>query len=100
MLVVSLRDYSVPLHGDQRFIPVRSNETRLLACFLEYEPASVVVHDILHELEPDGWATRVSHFRKLRLAPGDLVAQMEACGFEARSEAGVRGLVRLVANKL
>jgi len=97
--VVSLRDYSVPLLGDQRFVPVRSDQTRLLTCFLEYEPASVVVNDILHELTPAGWTTRVSHYRKLRLAPGQLAAQMEATGFKVQSEAGVRGLVRLVARR-
>ena len=47
--VVSLRDFSVPLLGDQRFIPVRSDDTRLATCFLEFEPTHVVVHDILHE---------------------------------------------------
>lgn len=97
--VVSFRDYSVPLLGDQRFIPVRSDEARLLTCFLEYEATSVLVHDILHERAADGWTTRVSHYRKLRLATGHLVARMESAGFEVRREAGVRGLVRLVATK-
>jgi SAM-dependent methyltransferase len=66
--VVSLRDYSVPLLGDRRFIPVRDDDMRLLNCFLEYEEASVVVNDILHERIADAWTTRVSHYRKLRLA--------------------------------
>jgi hypothetical protein len=95
--VVSLRDYSEPLLGDQRFIPVRGDDMRLLTCFLEYEATSVLVHDILHERTADGWTTRVSHYRKLRLATGELLALMESGGFEVRREAGVRGLVRLVA---
>jgi SAM-dependent methyltransferase len=97
--VVSLRDYSQPLMGDQRFIPVRSDDTRLLTCFLEYEATSVVVHDILHELTVEGWTTRVSHYRKLRLAIGNLAAQMQSAGFAVRREAGVRGLVRLIATR-
>jgi 2-polyprenyl-3-methyl-5-hydroxy-6-metoxy-1,4-benzoquinol methylase len=97
--VVSLRDYSEPLLGDQRFIPVRSDNTRLLTCFLEYESKSILVHDILHERTADGWAMRVSHYRKLRLAIGELLALMESAGFEVRREAGVRGLVRLVATR-
>src|SRR5262247_4082601 len=32
--VLSFRDYSVPLEGDARFIPVRSDERRILTCFL------------------------------------------------------------------
>jgi hypothetical protein len=39
---------SVPLIGEQRLIPVRNDETRILTCFLEYEPEAVLVHDILH----------------------------------------------------
>jgi len=89
----------VPLLGDQRFIPVRSDDTRLLTRFLAYEASGVVVHDILHERTADGWTTRVSHYRKLRLAIHHLVAQMESAGFEVRSEAGVRGMVRLVATR-
>jgi hypothetical protein len=30
---------------DQRFIPVRADEVRILTCFLEYHAAHVTVHD-------------------------------------------------------
>lgn len=99
MFVVSMRDYTVPLLGEQRFIPVRSDDRRLLTCFLEYEATSVVVYDILQELTGAGWTTRVSHYRKLRLAVDQLVADMKTSGFEVRREAGVGGMVRLVAIK-
>ena len=68
--VLSFRDYSVALEGEARFIPVRSDERRILTCFLEYEEDTVVVHDILHERAGDAWETRVSSYRKLRLAAG------------------------------
>ena len=55
VFVMSFRDYSVPLIADQRFIPVRNDNTRILTCFLEYEPEAVVVHDILHEHRTNGW---------------------------------------------
>lgn len=45
MLVISLRDYTVPLTGDDRLIHVRGDETRALTCFLEYEPQFVRVHE-------------------------------------------------------
>ena len=35
--VLSFRDYSEPLLDEARFIPVRSDERRILTCFLEYE---------------------------------------------------------------
>jgi SAM-dependent methyltransferase len=99
VFVVSFRDYSVPLRDDQRFISVRNDDNRILVCFLEYEPQSVVVHDIVHERTPDGWQTRVSHYRKLRLSPESLIARFESSGFSVRREAGMRGMVRLVAQK-
>jgi hypothetical protein len=99
MFVVSFRDYSVPLVGDQRFIPVRSDDTRILTCFLDYEPEAVVVHDILHERTTNGWQTRVSHYCKLRLSPESLLASLQSHGFDVRREAGMRGMIRLVARK-
>lgn len=97
--VVTLRDYSVPLVGDRRFIPVRSDDTRLATCFLEYEPTHVVVHDILQERTAHGWNLRVSHYRKLRLAPKQLADQIAASGFEVRIQPVAKGLLRLVAMK-
>ena len=97
IFVISLRDYSVPLLEDERFIPVRSDDNRILTCFLEYEPEAVVVHDILHQRTPEGWQTRVSHYRKLRLSPQHLIASLESRGFSVRCETGMRGMVRLVA---
>jgi SAM-dependent methyltransferase len=98
-LVVTFRDYSVALEGDRRFIPVRSDESRVLTCFIEYEPQAVIVHDIVHERAAQGWQTRVSHYRKLRLSPERLADRLRRIGFEVRSEAGARGMVRLVARK-
>lgn len=100
MFVVSFRDYSLPLIGDQRFIHVRSDDTRILTCFLEYEPETVIVHDILHQRTPEGWQARVSNYRKLRLSPEHLVASLQSNGFNVRREAGMRGMVRLVAQSV
>lgn len=99
VLVISFRDYSVPLRGEQRFIPVRGDASRILTCFLEYAPEAVLVHDILHERTANGWETRVSHYRKLRLSPEHLVTRLEENGFEVRRESGMRGMVRLVAQR-
>jgi SAM-dependent methyltransferase len=93
---LSFRDYSVPLKDEARFIPVRSDERRILTCFLEYEEDTVVVHDILHERAGDAWQTRVGSYRKLRLAPERVVASLETIGFETRVEQGARGMVRVI----
>ncbi len=96
-VVFSFRDYSQPLLEEQRFIPVRSDERRILTCFLEYEEDTVVVHDILHERGGDAWETRVSSYRKLRLSPDRVVGSLETSGFDVRREAEARGMVRVVA---
>ena len=94
--VISFRDYSEALVDERRFIPVRSDERRILMCFLEYEEDTVVVHDILHERAGDAWETRVSSSRKLRLSPERVIGSLESFGFEIRREPGMRGMVRLV----
>lgn len=95
--VATFRDYSSPLEGDRRFILVRSDDTRVLTCFLEYAPATVVVHDVLHERASDGWSMRVGHYTKLRLDVARLVDRMQAARLTVRREAGARGMVRLEA---
>ena len=97
--VLSFRDYSEPLEGDARFIPVRSDERRILTCFLEYEEDTVLVHDILHERAGDAWETRVSSYRKLRIAPERVIASLETIGFETRREQGAPGMVRVIGKR-
>jgi len=94
--VLSFRDYSEALLDEKRFIPVRSDERRILTCFLEYEEDNVVVHDILHERQGDAWEKTVSNYRKLRLTPERVISSLESFGFATRREQGVRGMVRLV----
>jgi hypothetical protein len=96
-LIASFRDYTVARLGEERFIPVKADDQRILTCFLEFEDATVAVHDIVHERSADGWRTQVSAYRKLRLDPRELVEALSRVGFEARFEAGVRGMIRLVA---
>jgi 2-polyprenyl-3-methyl-5-hydroxy-6-metoxy-1,4-benzoquinol methylase len=97
--VLTFRDYSTALTAEKRFIPVRSDENRILTCFLEFAEHHVTVHDLLHEREAHGWSTRVSSYRKLRLDPAWLVGNVEARGFEVRRDAGPSGMVRLVATR-
>jgi SAM-dependent methyltransferase len=99
LLVLSFRDYSLPLEGDRRFLAVRSDETRILTCFLEHEATRLRVHDVLYERGADGWSLRVSSYPKLRLDPDELLRSLQDRGLETRREAGLRGMLRLVARK-
>jgi SAM-dependent methyltransferase len=99
--VITFRDYTEPLVGDKRFIPVKSDDERLMTCFLEYSPGYVTVHDILQEREGgSGWQLRVSTYRKLRLSPAWVGAALEARGLSVRVEPGFYGMVRVVATSV
>ncbi|HEX4286191.1 MAG TPA: class I SAM-dependent methyltransferase [Terracidiphilus sp.] len=96
-LIATFRDYTVARRGEERFIPVQADDARILTCFLEFEDATVAVHDIVHERLAEGWQVRVSAYRKLRLDPHELMKTLGRVGFEARVETGLRGMIRLVA---
>lgn len=97
VFVVTFRDYSTALTGTRRFIPVRSDEDRILTCFLEYSEDAVTVHDILHERTGSQWTMQVSSYRKLRLSPDWIVRSLESQGLSVRREAGMAGMVRVIA---
>ncbi len=97
--VASFRDYTSPLPGEERFIPVRSDDDRILTCFLEYGADCVTVHDLLYERNGSGWQQRVSAYRKLRLSPQWVADALRAIGFAVRTERGLAGMVRIVADK-
>jgi SAM-dependent methyltransferase len=101
LFVATFRDYvSAPLQGDRRFIPVRSDENRILTCFLEYGEDTVTVHDLLHERANGQWQQRVSSYRKLRLQPEWVVAKLGERGLEARTRPGSGGMTMVVATKV
>lgn len=98
MFAATFRDYaSKTLEGNERFILVRRDENRILTCFLEYGTDHVTVHDVLTQREDGRWIQSVSSYPKLRLAPGWVIAKLEALGLAARLETAPSGMVRIVA---
>lgn len=96
-LVVTFRDYTRPLAGDARFVPVRSDAQRIHTCFLEEHGERMAVYDLVHERDGASWRLRVSSYAKLRIAPDWMVQAIERAGLAATLEAGPRGMIRLVA---
>ncbi len=76
---------------------MRADEHRILTCFLEYSDTTVRVHDVLHERVASNWQLRPSSYLKLRLSPEWVVNALAARGFSVRREAGLGGMVRVVA---
>jgi SAM-dependent methyltransferase len=100
VFAATFRDYaSRPLRGDDRFIPVRSDENRILTCFLEYSADRVTVHDLIHEREKDRWRQRVSSYPKLRLHPERVVERLTKLGFLVGLDIGMSGMVRVMGTR-
>jgi SAM-dependent methyltransferase len=95
--VAAFRDYTHLPSGDARFIPVRSDTKRIHTCFLEGEQDRVLVHDLVHELQDDVWALRVSHYQKLRLPPDFVTRSLEEHGLDVVNGKGPRGMVQIEA---
>lgn len=68
ILILSFRDYSVELLDVDRFIPVKSDNNRILTCFLEYQKSHVVVTDLLYEKENNEWKQKISSYKKVRIS--------------------------------
>ena len=100
MFVATFRDYvSAPLAAERRFIAVRSDEERILTCFLEYGKEHVTVYDLLHERDGSRWQQRLSSYPKLRLAPQWVLAKLAGLGFTVRRDIGAGGMVRIAATR-
>lgn len=98
LFVATFRDYeSTPLQGDARFILVRSDEERMLTCFLDYADTTVTVHDLLHQREGGSWRLRVSSYPKLRLSPQWVVEQLSGLGLSVRRDMAPGGMIRITA---
>jgi SAM-dependent methyltransferase len=97
--VLSFRDLSEDRYGLERFLPIRGDSERIMMCFLEYEPDTVVVHDLIYIRQGEGWDLRKSCYRKLRLSVSWVISQLAAQGFQLLSEEQTAGVWILVASR-
>jgi 2-polyprenyl-3-methyl-5-hydroxy-6-metoxy-1,4-benzoquinol methylase len=98
-LVISFRELISELKGEERFIPVRSDSTKILTCFLEYFPGHVIVHDILHEWQSGKWIQKVSSYPKLRLSEADITTMAERNNLKILSAQRLNGMTYLIGQK-
>jgi SAM-dependent methyltransferase len=100
VFVITYRDLTKELFGTDRFIPVRSDENKILTCFLEFENQdSVMVHDLVYTRQDSGWSLGKSSYRKLRLGIDWVREELSRAGFDILSEDLSRRLVGLAAVK-
>ncbi len=100
ILILTFRDYfSSELGGSQRFIPVRSDETRIFTCFLEYFENHIEVYDLLYTKEDAGWKFSASSYPKLRLNPKSVIDELDKSGFASVSNEFENGMIKIVAKR-
>jgi len=99
-LVLTFRDLSTELVDLDRIIPLHASDGLVMACFLEYEPSTVKVHDLIWARQHDGWHFRKGVYRKLRLAPPAVTTRLERAGFAVERHAAPAGMVALVGVRM
>lgn len=97
--VITLRDLSHELSELNRFITVKSDENIIFTCFLEYEPNTVKVHDLIYKKEHDSWKLHKSFYRKLRLSKQWIEKQLEEMGFSKIESSINNGLITITVTK-
>ncbi len=97
--IITFRDLSSELSELDRFIPVKSDENIIFTCFLEYEPETVKVHDIIYRKENQKWCLHKSYYRKLRLSQNWVEAQLSRIGFTIVESTIESGFVTLIASR-
>ena len=98
-LLLTFRDYSVALTGNDRFIPVKSDENRILTCILDYEMDFVNVTDLLHEKNADGWKQKVSSYKKARVKHDEIVKIIKQNSMIIQHNQIVNNLITIIACK-
>jgi SAM-dependent methyltransferase len=98
-LVLTFRDLSAELKDTDRFIPVRSDENIIFTCFLEYEPETVKIHDIVYIKKHNSWVLNKSCYRKIRLSAEWVKEQLAMIGFSIEESSNSDGFQTIVAVK-
>ena len=98
-LILSFRNLTQKLVELDRFIPVKSNETTIFTCFLEFEKDSVKVHDIIYEKNNAQWVLKKSVFQKLRISPDWTQKYLQKIGFTIEFYDEQNGLIFIIARK-
>lgn len=99
ILVLSFRDLTAELKRIDRIIPVRSDDDKLMATFLEYGETRVNVHDIIFVRGDSGWDLKKSTYKKLRIGRHHVQDFLEHLDFKIISSEVKEGFSVIIAEK-
>lgn len=96
--ILTFRDYvCAQPQGTQRFIPVHSDESTILTCFLEYREDVVEVYDLIYRKEDDRWVLSASSYPKLRIDKNWVCDQLQQSGLNIVQNTTINGMICIVA---
>jgi SAM-dependent methyltransferase len=98
-IVFSFRDLTKELKNEERFIPVKNDDTRIPTCFLEYFSDRVLIHDILYEKQNGQWLQKVSFYPKLCLNEAMIVDLFEKNNIELIKSDTINRMIHLIGRK-
>lgn len=98
--ILSFRILDKTPRDTDRFINVRSDESRILTCFLEDDGEKVKVNDIIHEFDGEKWNMKVSSYKKLRLTNESIKKMLTKSGFELTFESKINGMEHIISKKI
>ena len=98
-IILSYRDYSTELKGEDRFIPVKADELKILTCVLDFSDDFVSVTDLLHEKVSGNWTQKSSSYQKLRLNPEKVESYLTEAGFTSTQTTIENRMVYTIAQK-
>lgn len=98
-ILFSFRDYSIELIGDNRFIPVKSDETKILTCILDYDKETVRVTDLLYEKTEIGWNQKVSSYHKVRISTEEIIKFLKTKGLKIQLNKVENRMINIIAIK-
>jgi len=98
-VILSFRDYTVPLTGNSRFIPVKSDDNRILTCILDYQEEKVLITDLLHERKGAIWEQTISTYEKVRIRSVEIQEWLNDNGLSVVFNEVVNRLTTIIAVK-
>ncbi|TGL36860.1 methyltransferase domain-containing protein [Leptospira koniambonensis] len=99
-LILGYRDLSYGKPGDKSIFVVRSEESQIFTCQLQFAQDKVDITDIFHEKTGKGWAVSSSSYNKLILPIDDLIKTISQKNFELKRKDEKNGMKFLLFEKL
>lgn len=99
-LILGYRDLSYGKPGDKSIFVVRSEESQIFTCQLQFLENKVDITDIFHEKTDKGWTVTSSSYNKLILSIDDLIKTVSQKNFGLKRKDEKNGMKFLLFEKL